>query len=559
MQAAEDKAKWHSDRLSRLKSNRVNFDSRWDRIARLVLPSAVGFQTTYFPGTRQDYDIFDSTAQLALPRFAAAIDTLVTPQTTRWHTLTPKRKTLRQVPRVRRFLDDLTDLLFSVRYSPRANFASRVNEVYTSVGAFGNGVIYVHDAKPGIQYIAVHLAEIWFDEDANGRIDTVYWEHEYTARQASEKFPGKLPPDILADAEGMNGNPQRPVRVCKVVYPRRERDPRKRDAKNMPWASETFLVGKDSVILEEKGYRTFPFAVARDATAPREIYARGAAERCLADNLTLQEMAKTSLRYGQLVTDPPWIATDADSLDPFAARPGAVNYGYLGADGQERVKSLRPEGDPRFGLELQDQRRQAINNAFLVNLFQVLVENTKRMTATEVMQLVQEKGALLGPLGSRLRTEFLAPMIEREIDILFNAGAVSVNDIPPELAEAGGEIDFEYDSPLTRAMRAEEGVGILRTLEFVGQAATQVAAADQDRARRIVQKVNFERALERITELNGAPADIMFTDDEVAEQEAGRQQEVQAQQLLQAAPVIADTVKTLAEANTVAGNQTAVI
>lgn len=554
---ADDKAKWHSERLAKLKTNRVNFDSRWDRIARLVLPSAVGFQTTDFPGSRQDYDIFDSTAQLALPRFAAAIDTLVTPQTTRWHTLVPKRKTLRQNQRVRRFCDDLTDLLFSVRYSPRANFASRANEVYTSVGAFGNGVLYIHDARPGIQYITVHLSEIWFDEDAQGRIDTAYWEHEYTVRQAVQKFRAEnLPPDIVADLEK---NPQRVVKFCKAVYPRRDRDPKNRDAKNMRWASCTFIVGKDSTIVEESGYRTFPFAVARDVTAPREIYARGAAERCLADNLTLQEMAKTSLRYGQLVTDPPWLAVDGDSLDPFAARPGAVNYGYLGADGQPRVAPLRPQGDPGFGLELQDQRRQAINNAFLVNLFQVLVENTKRMTATEVMQLVQEKGALLGPLGGRLRTEFLSVIIEREIDILFNAGVVSVNDIPAELVEAGGEIDFEYDSPLTRAMRAEEGVGILRTLEFVSQAATQVAAADQDRARRIVQKVNYERALERITELNGAPADIMFTDDEVAEMEAGQQQQVQAQQMLQAAPVIADTVKTLAEANSVAGNQTAVI
>jgi negative regulator of sigma E activity len=71
--------------------------------------------------------------------------------------------------------------------------------------------------------------------------------------------------------------------------------------------------------------------------------------------------------------------------------------------------------------------------------------------------------------------------------------------------------------------------------------------------------VNYERALERITELNGAPADIMFTDGEVQEMEAGRQQQVEAQQMLSAAPVIADTVKTLAEAQNVAGNTTAVI
>jgi hypothetical protein len=532
-----DRATTLNDRLKALQADRSNFDRTWDKIARVTLPTSVGFTTTYAPGTNLNQEIFDSTAQLALPRFAAAIDTLITPQTSKWHMLTPKNRKFNRKPEVRNFLSDLNDLLFSVRYSPNANFASRAYEVYMSLGAFGNGVLYIHDAKPGIKYLAVHLSEIWFDEDHNGVIDTAYWVHEYTQRQAVQKWGDKLPKSIKADA---GVNPLKKIKFCKAVFPREEIDPTKKDNKNMPFASVVFSPGDETVIVEEGGYRTFPFAVARYVTAPREIYARGPGQDSLSDNLTLQEMVKTSLRYGQLVTDPPWLATDADSLDPFAVKPGAINYGYLSPDGQERVKPLRPQGDTGFTLELLDQRRQAINGAFLVNLFQVLVQNTSdRKTATEVMQLVQEKGALLGPIGGRLRTEFLGTIIRREIDILFHAGVVDTNEIPDELIE-DSMLDIEYDSPLTRAIKAEEGIGILRTIEFAGQ----MAQFKPD----VMEKLNVDRALERMADINGAPPDILFDQAEMQQKAQNNQQAMLAQQAVEAAPGIASAAKDFAQA-----------
>jgi Bacteriophage head to tail connecting protein len=535
--AGEELAKALNDRKKRLQADRVNFNTTWERIARVVLPTSIGFTTTYAPGTNLNMEIFDSTAQLALPRFAAAIDTLITPQTSKWHNLVPRNRTLLRRPDIQRFCAGLNDLLFSARYAPKANFASRAYETYMGLGAFGNGALYIHDARPGIRYISIHLSEIWFDEDHNGVIDTAFWVHEYTARQAVQRFGDKLPEKMRKDAETA---PDKKIKFCKAVYPRAERNPRAKDARNMPFASVTFMDGDECVIVEESGYRTFPFAVARYVTAPREIYARGPAQDALSDILTLQEMAKTSLRYGQLVTDPPWMAADGDSLDPFAVRPGAINYGYLSPDGQDRIKPLRPQGETGFTLELMNQRRQSVNGAFLINLFQVLIEQQgDRKTATEVMQLVQEKGALLGPVGGRLRTEFLGNIIDRELDILFHAGAVDFEDIPPELIEDGG-LDTEYDSPLTRAIKAEEGVGILRTLE----SAVQLAQFDQ----KIARRVNSGRVLERLSDINGAPPDILFTAEEVAEQDQADQAQAQAAQIAEALPGIAKATKDFAEA-----------
>lgn len=541
---ADTREKQLTDELAALKTQRVNFNSTWDRIARTVLPTMTsGFISTLTPGQNLNRDIYDSTAQMALPRFAAAIDTLVTPQTSKWHQLVPKSARLKRDTGVTTFLYDLNELLFKVRYSPRANFASKANENYMSLGAFGTGITYVHDAMPGIRYRSMSLAETWIDTDANGTINRVFNEKEYKLHQLVEHpiWGPKIPAALKADYEK---NRHKPVKVCKAVYPRVAYDPKGKSSRDMPFASCTFISsqrGEDQVILEEGGYRKFPFGISRYMTAPNEVYARGPAHDALADILTLQAMARTTLRYGELVTDPIWITADDDSIDPFSARPGTINPGYLAPDGSPRVQALRPDGDPRFGLEIMDQRRQSVNGAFLVTLFQVLVENTSdRKTATEVMELVREKGALLGPVGGRLRTEYLGPMIERELDILFAAKVIRPEDVPQALLDEGADIDIEYDSPLTRAMRAEEGIGILRTLEV----ATQMAAVDP----RVTKKINAARALDRLAEINGAPPDILYSDDEMEAQVEEEKQQMAVAQGLDAAPGLAAAAKDLTAA-----------
>ena len=64
-----------------------------------------------------------------------------------------------------------------------------------------------------------------------------------------------------------------------------------------------------------------------------------------------------------------------------------------------------------------EQRRVAIDDAFLVTLFQILVD-TPRMTATEALIRAQEKGMLLTPTMGRQQSEALGPQIERELDLL---------------------------------------------------------------------------------------------------------------------------------------------
>lgn len=529
-------------RADKARNARVNFDRQFEQIARYVFPRADNFIEKREKGSRRDEYVYDSTAQLALPSFAAAIESLVVPRTQKYHGYKPSDPALLDDIGVRTYLEDLRDLTFRMRYSAKSNFASQTSEVFLSLGAFGTGALLVEDGlSRGIMYRSIPLADLWLQEDAWGFIDGFFWRYKLTVRQAMQKWPDSVPECITKHAVS---EPEREFEFLFHVCPNEDRIVDSVGYEGMAYRAYDICI-EGRVMLRQSGYRTFPLAVSRYTVSPGEMYGRSPAWDALADIKTVNEMAKTSLRYGQLVTDPPWLTADVDSLSPFSMRPGAINAGFMNERGELLAKSAAPQGDPRFGAELMDQKRQSINRSFLVTLFQILVD-TPEMTATEATFRAQEKGALLAPTMGRQQSEFLGTIVARELDIMAQSGVIEdvLGPMPDALMEAGGLLDIEYDSPLTRAQRSEEVVGVLRTFEAVGT----IAQYDQS----VMEVFNYERAIRVIAEGQGAPLKIMNTPEELAAIRDAKQQQQDTQLALQAAPVLADTAKTAAEAQQVA-------
>jgi hypothetical protein len=297
-------------------------------------------------------------------------------------------------------------------------------------------------------------------------------------------------------------------------------------------------------IVAEGGYTTFPYAVSRYVTSPKEIYGRSPAMLVLPDIKMINEMSKTVLRAAHKAVDPPLLLQEDGVLQAFNARPSALNYGGINERGEQMVRPLETGGRVDIGLDMMEQRRKVINDAFLITLFQILVD-APNMTATEAMLRAQEKGALLAPTMGRQQSEMLGPMIEREIDILARAGLLPA--MPDELREAGGEVDIEYISPLNRAQRAEEGVAILRTLESVAG----LAQFDPE----VLMVFDPKKIARELADINGVPAKVLRSDDEIMSIKDQQAQQAELAQLLQAAPIVANSAKTLTETAALAGNQ----
>lgn len=527
-----------------METDRTGFEQSWDEVAERVLPRRRGFcesrnmQPTK-EGENRSEKVFDSTAMLALERFSAAMESMLTPRTQQWHKIAPMEAALKEDQEVQEYLDEVTRLLFSVRYSPRANFASQANEVYMDLGAFGTGGMYIEDdVGRGIRYSSIPLEQLFFATSQYGDIDMVHRDFQMTARQAMQRWGDKCPQIIKTAYEK---TPQHRFRFLHCVKPSTEYDSDKKDHRGMPWAS-VYVCYNDSSILGEGGYRSMPYAISRYVTSTKEIYGRSPAMTVLPTIKTANEIKKTILRAGQKAVDPPLLLTEDGLLRAFDMRSGAMNYGGLDSQGNEVVKPFNSGARVDIGAELLMAEQRTINDAFLVTLFQILVD-APQMTATEAMLRAQEKGALLAPTMGRQQSEFLGPLIQREIDILSHAGVLP--PMPEALVEAGGSINIEYESPIVRAQKAEEGVAIIRTLE----ALTPLAQIDPG----VLMVFDAQKTARALAEINGFPAKAMRSEEEVTAMKDEQAQAAQAQQLLAAAPVMASTAKDMAQAQSLAG------
>jgi hypothetical protein len=517
------------DKQAQLESNRSVFESHWKEIAERVLPRQDDFHTTrHNEGEKRTEKIFDSTAVLALDRAASAVESLITPSTQKYHMLDPEDDALMQDRDVRMFLDWLNDTLFRMRYKPTANFASQSHECYVSLMAFGTDALFIDDVVGiGARYKSCPMSEIYIAENSNGIIDYVHRKFPMTARAAVQKWGNKLPDSIKRTADKA---PFTKFDFLHCVKPNDKIQVNRKDHRGMAFSSYYVSV-EGKTLLSEGGYRVMPYAIGRHVTAPRETYGRSPAMQVLPDIKMVNEMEKTILRAAHKIVDPPLLLYGDGILSAFNARPNALNYGGVDEQGRQLVHPMKTGSNLPIALDMTEQKRKVINDAFYVTLFQILVENP-RMTATEALIRAQEKGQLLAPTVGRQQSEWLGTVIDRELDIMFNSG-VAMDMVPPKLLDSGGGIKVRYTSPLTRLRRAEDGVAIMRTIESL----TPLASINPA----ILDSFDDDAIARELADINGVPAKLLRPVEMVQQI---REQRAQAQ----ADAAMAETADTAANA-----------
>ena len=544
------------DTQQRLFAERGVLNSHLQEIAEYVDPARAEFVGKKSDGSKRTEKIFDSTAILAAQRFASAIDGMVTPRTQKYQGLVAVDPSVDRIPAVRIYLEGLRDLIFRMRYAPVSNFAQQAHEVYHGIGVYGTAPMFVGKVPgiaaglPNMRYRSLTLAECFIDQDFTGRVDRMHRRFELDARQAAGQFgTANLPEKIQA---ALLKNDTKKFEFVHCTKPNMEVDKRRKDYRGMAFSSYYVSID-EKMIVQEGGYRVFPYACPRHMTTAREKYGRSPAMQVLPDIKMLNEMAKTIIRAAHKQVAPPLLLRDDGVLSAFSTRPDALNYGGVDSQGRPLVTALQTNANVGLGVDMMDPIKRTINDAFLVTLFQILVE-TQEMTATEAAIRAQEKGQLLAPSMGRIQSEFLGPVTEIEIDALANSGILDhiLGPMPPELLEIGGEYAVIYDSPLTQAQNANEGVSILRTLDNVAT----VAQIDPNAAAEIVKTFNLPAIARDLARINGMSYRLLRTEDELQAMLEGEQQQAQIDQLTAVAPEAARAAKDFALAEQIAGQST---
>ena len=289
-------------------------------------------------------------------------------------------------------------------------------------------------------------------------------------------------------------------------------------------------------LIYESGYRTQPYMVPHYLGIPGSAYGDSPALQAFFDILTINEMSKTVLRTGQLQGNPPILSAANIANAARAGTAGALIPGAIDIQGRPLLAPMQYGNNLSITLELQNQVREEIHKAFLQPLFLSLAQ-TKEMTAEEARLREQEKAMLLAPMGERINSEWMVGNCEREIDIIRSYGLL--DEVPDELME-DGSLQIEFESPLVHMQQAGEIKGVFETVE----SAMSLSQVDPT----VLDRIDMGEALTIIANYKGVPSRILRTPEQIQALGEARAQQQQAEQLLQAAPVLSQSMKNLKEA-----------
>lgn len=525
---------------------RAVFASQWEEAASLIWPTS---KNTFFygnynwQGVKKTEQQIDSTGMLALTRFTSILDSMITPRNMIWQNIVAENDYLMKDRGVRLWFEQATKALFKERYADTANFMSQNQGVYTHLGAFGNGAMMTEayfaqgTGVRGLRYTNIPLGEVFFHQNFQGVIDGFVRWYRMTARQAVQKFGKDRLPPVLQYA--LEQHSEWTYNFLHRVGPRDDYQPGDLGRKGMPFISYHICVEGQCLMAPMGGYRGLPITISRYLQTPMEVYGRGVAQLVLPSLKTLNAEKRTFLKVGHRAADPVLLIGDDGLMETVNLIPGAVNKGGMSADGKPLVGVL-PSGNIQITKEMMDEERNLINDGFLISLFQIMTE-TPQMSATEVIERVNEKGILLAPTVGRQHSEYIGPMTVRELDLM--SFLRKLPPMPPALREAGGNYKMVDCSPMARAMRAQSAAGFQRAVEFTGS----IVQITGDTS--LFHAYSFKRALPEIaTQVQGVPESWMNSPAEVAALDKALAESQQRQQQIQAMPAQAAMVKAQAVA-----------
>jgi hypothetical protein len=508
----------HLGQLTQFENRRSTKEEVWQKIADFVQPQLEDIEQTEEPGEQYGLRMFDGTAPRAHEIATNGTYSNVISQNNVWFRPRAQLNDLNDVAEVRAYLQDVGEsLMFALDSS---NFYKQAIPFIADGLGIGTATTLIEEDEDGAIFNTIHPAQIFLDEDKNGKVDTVYRKYKVEIRHLVEKFGI----DSLNEQQQkmLKDNPFKPVQMLHVIAKRQEYDPFKFDNVNMPYASIWIDIAQRR-LMGESGFESFPAATWRYFVNSGEIYGRSPAEMAIATIEGTNQMAEDMLYVSETGAMPP-VQAPQDMRGKVKIGPREINY----LSGTDQISAINLGQNYSIGVDREERQQDAIREAFNVDFFLLLASGDGQKTAFEVAEIQSEKALILAPTIARLTKEFLDPVLERVFDIESRAGRMP--DPPPILEDMGenGKIEISYLGPLAQIQaRLFESRGIVTGLQEM-LPVIEVFPESRD-------KIDGDEIIEAIAKSRNWPERTLRSDEQVAEIRMGRQQDqAEAEQLAKA-------------------------
>lgn len=521
-------------RYQELSAMRSNYESVWDEVTEFILPSkgSYSYRDSRSDPERRSRRRFDSTAINAARSLTARVLAEMTGTGLRWFDFRDPDPDIDKLPNVRRFLQDLSDDVYSIINN--SSFRMAHVEATADWVAYGTACVLKEEIDGEINHRSIPVQELYIGENVKGEVDLVIRKYKLSLRQLIEHFGEEnLPENLLAKKELRLDEEHE---VLHAVMPNDEYYEGKKNKKYFKFKS-CHVLPEFAHELREGGFKRMPYYVFRFWKRSNEVYGGSPGVDALADIRMLNLMVEADGRSIQLEAFPPMIMAHDSVVAPMRIIPNGINYGGMSPDGRRLVDRLIPAGNAgRGGLEhVMEQKRQAIRSSFFVDPL-INRENSIR-TAAEVVKRSNEEMVGITPFLSRYEVEYLTPVLDDLLDYVLRKDENKENEIPAELE--GRIPKIEYTGTLAKTQRAQELNNTVQFLQIV-QGLAQVDPA-------ILQNIDMQAAFNRFADLLSVPQDIITSEEEMAQKQQQQQQMMQQAQGVQGMQQVTDSMANLAK------------
>lgn len=532
-------------RNKELKTKKNPYLEQFQRVGEFVHTRKQEFESEHSEGDFLTDELFDGSGPKAAKTAASSILSMLWPNSVRRFRLSMPRD-MEDTEEHKKYYEFVTEKNLDVLDNPKGGLPTSLDEYMFDELTFGTaGIDIMPDPLTKVRYTPWGVKHMSIAEGKGGFVDTVYIENEQTVQRIVMEYGlDKVSEKVREAFEKKRFDEKEKILVA--IEPRLLRNPRGLGNRDMPFQSIHIEI-KQKHMLRESGFEEFPMVIGRFWKILKEVYGRSPAMDALPDIQQIN-VVREGVDIGlEKTLDPPLVVVHDSILGNGIIDTSAGGLTVINVSGRagERnpIEPLFTVGDVRPAENRIENLQETIANHFFIDRL-LDFNNETRMTLGEAQIRNRLRNATLGTIFSRQIAEVFSPLIERTFNILLaqnELGVVrgSVEEqvirefenkepmiIPDEIArrmQAGEDVfKIEYFTPALRIMQAEEVEGIFRTLE---QAAIMAAVVPD-----IMDNIDSDEAIRRISNLLGAPSEILRPRAKVEEIRDNRQAQLEAQQ-----------------------------
>lgn len=528
--------------LERLKTERGAFEATWQEAQSLVASTVLSF-----PSNEGDsHSGFDVPARIT-NRPANYHETLVSgicgyavnPNIT-WMKLGLSDQEAMKGYGVKDWLEEVEQAEYEE--FDNSNMYTEQKVVIDQATIFGYGIMLIDEDELNrqVRYRQIDVTEAYLDTNEHNEYETVFRRFFMSTENAASHWGLEAMHEGVRSAwiadEASGAQKARELELLHAVFRRKDAKGGSQRSADMPFAS-FFIDIANKHVIEESGYRSFPYAIFAWDRVGGKKYPLSPAIKAMNDVRLLHKSEETRLTLAQMAAKQPIAmpesmrnVTEVFGKDGYI-RPGAIIY-YDHEAGDQVPGGINMGSNYPITLDITKQQADNIKDWFYVDFFLMLQhQNISQMTATAVQALQGEKAAVMTNMIVNLKRA-LGVVVQRTYDIMAAQGRLP--QLPLALlAPEGGKgnrMKFTFSSVLSQIQQAAlRYQGAAKFLPAAHSVATLGQAYPP--ALEALDRFDFDVILQNEARAAHMPETAIREDDDVEAIKERRQRAAMAQQL----------------------------